>query len=418
MSIARRSLAFALLTSCASTVTGTNGDAALDTSAMDVPSSDGPPVLDAVADQPGDAGPVDLQCPQRPCRTVPLLRASEGATWLVAPDGRTFWWGSRNVEPTPVSSGVVRQNTPTPGPRLSDDVLDFAAGAHHQCVLAARPRRAICWGHNGEGQLGRGTFSGLEEPGVVPGLGEVEAIAAFGDASWALTRAGSFFWGFPTLPGARERAPSPLQMAAAPGRATRFATGESYDGWGYLTSDGEVFAFGGNRDGAAGSDQEAPVSVPTRVAGLADVIDYATGPQARSCAVVASGAVYCWGQRSYLVSFTSDPSATSVPERVVGIDDAVQIRLGAYRACALTRTRVVRCWGAVHWDQATGVRISPPGPAYDLPPVREIALGEDHICALTMDGEVYCWGGNIRGQLGIDGLFQDSTLPRRVTLPL
>lgn len=333
------------------------------------------------------------------------------------PDGRTFWWGSRHIEPAP-NALAVRQNTPTPGPRLSDDVLDFAAGAHHQCVLAAHPRRVICWGHNGEGQMGRGAFGGLEEPGVVPGLGEVEAIAAFGDASWALTRAGSFFWGFPTLPGARSRSPSPQRMAAAPDRAARFATGESYEGWGYLTSDGEVFAFGGNRDGTAGSDQEAPVTVPTRVAGLADVIDYATGPQARSCAVVASGAVYCWGQRSYLVSFASDLSATSVPERVVGIDDAVRVHLAAFRACVLTRARAVRCWGSVNWDQPTGIRISPPGPAYDLPPVRELALGEDHICALTMDGEVYCWGGNFGGQLGIQGFFRDSTVPRRVALPL
>jgi alpha-tubulin suppressor-like RCC1 family protein len=215
--------------------------------------------------------------------------------------------------------------------------------------------------------------------------------------------------------------PSPRAFSSPP-HALRFPTGAPLYAWGYLTSDGQIYALGQNDYGAVGIDVDAAITTPTRVPGLSPVVDYSTGPFA-SCAVLAGGEVYCWGRRrGFLEHNDQPPVSTAVPERVVGIDDAVRVHVGSNLACALTRTRGVRCWGRVNWDRreagaTTDDPTSPPGATMELPPVRELAVGEHHACALTMNDEVYCWGANDLGQLGIARFGSDSTTPRRVLLP-
>jgi len=107
----------------------------------------------------------------------------------------------------------------------------------------------------------------------VPGLSGVEAVAALPQESWALTHAGSFSWGNVRQPaGNRVATPAPQQMRSAPPNAVRFATGLSAHGWGYLTADGEIFAFG--HDGivvADGDHVEGNLPVRPPSAGVAAV---------------------------------------------------------------------------------------------------------------------------------------------------
>lgn len=416
-------LAFALLVSCASTVTGTTGasDAALDISSADiVVPTDGGASMDHLSDRPDDVGLIDPLCPQRPCRAAPLLRATQTATWLIYPDGRTLYWGSWASTRNPEGEGLVRHESPVVGPTLGDDIVDVAMSVFHGCALAVYPRRVVCWGDNDFGQLGHIASASAEQPATVAGLTDIAAIGALGQSSWALTQSGSFRWGTTNLFELREAYDHPARVTSTPARASRFARGGTDRSFGYLTADGAVYPFGENAYGSAGSGVDAAVTVPTRLMGVTDVIDYHAAATA-SCVVVASGTVYCWGQRAGILARRGDlPEGTARPELVPGINDATRVFVGSAFACVLTRTRTVRCWGAVNWDPPDGSSgandFLPPGPPMDLPPVRELAVGQNHACALTMAGEVYCWGHNGAAQLGIPRFYANSTLPRRVPL--
>lgn len=240
---------------------------------------------------------------------------------------------------------------------------------------------------------------------------------------WALSPTVTWVWGSsPIRDNPTPGTPWRIHSIPTPPMASRFATGGSEEGWGFLTFDGRIYTLGRNAHGEAAIEGDAGTRVPYLVPGISGVVDYAATAFA-SCAVLASGQVYCWGQRDGVLEHNvRPPTSTWVPERVDGIDDAVSIGLGNRLACVLTREHRVRCWGRVDWNRpeagvSTEAPTRPPGPAMDLPPVREIAVGGRHTCALTMADEVYCWGSNDSAQLGIRGFGSNSNTPLRVTVP-
>ncbi len=126
-----------------------------------------------------------------------------------------------------------------------------------------------------------------------------------------------------------------------------------------VTASGEVWCFGLNdlgqlghdptEDGLCGSDR---CSQPRRVDELASTTQVATTVHG-TCAL-AGGEVYCWGMsRSGLLGLDPESSSTSfIPVHVEVPDTVVQITVGtsttaqAPFACALTDRREVHCWGS------------------------------------------------------------------------
>mgnify|MGYP001015653119 FL=1 len=90
--------------------------------------------------------------------------------------------------------------------------------------------------------------------------------------------------------------------------------------------------------------------------------------------------------------------------------------LGTGHSCAVLATGAVRCWGFNNKGQlgdgtTTDHRV--PRPVADLTDAIAITAGDRHTCALRQTGDVVCWGGNTRGQLG-DGTTTPRTKPVRV----
>lgn len=148
---------------------------------------------------------------------------------------------------------------------------------------------------------------------------------------------------------------------------------------------------------------------------------------AHSCALLALGAVRCFGNSSYgqlglgTILEVGASSATSGASLGVASAPAVPLSGGTVRmvaagtdhTCALDAVGAVRCWGAGERGRLgygdTLNRGDEDGEVAALDAVAlgtgrrasAIAAGKAHTCALLDNAAVTCWGSNLRGQLGL-----------------
>jgi len=130
----------------------------------------------------------------------------------------------------------------------SNTVFVAISAGHAHSMAICEDGNVWTWGHGGSGRLGHGNTTGVNVPTVVAGLSDITAIAAGGEHSMA------------------------------------------------LGADGRVWAWGRNASGqlGLGADAADVVSIPTVVAGLANIQEIAAGA-AHSMALGTDGRVWTWG---------------------------------------------------------------------------------------------------------------------------
>ncbi|WP_394821392.1 RCC1 domain-containing protein [Pendulispora albinea] len=214
-------------------------------------------------------------------------------------------------------------------------------------------------------------------------------------------------------PGADAGREGGIIVIPAPPHVAGLALGEANC---MLLSDGQVRCWGVHISGAralegrpAGQYGFAPVT------GIDDAIQTSAGPVA--CAVRRSGRVVCWGPgaRGMLGDghAHTDEDFTLTPVPVHALEDAVQVSVGHFAACAVRRNGAVACWGD---DIAASSELqkppsNAPRPIDGITNAAAIAVGSEHACALDADGTVACWGENSGGQTGqpSSGQYDDRT---------
>ena len=78
-----------------------------------------------------------------------------------------------------------------------------------------------------------------------------------------------------------------------------------------------------------------------------DVPIHVSASEFTTCAVMASGRVYCWGLLGRNSWSFDDPNTLGVPMRVSGLSGpAVAVTSSLATTCALLRSGVVECWGS------------------------------------------------------------------------
>lgn len=222
-----------------------------------------------------------------------------------------------------------------------------------------------------------------------------------------------------------------------------------------LTSpSGQVFCWGERAAGDVGasyvsggsdvngSPNMVPVSGSSGSGGLGDtsgVVQLAAGYQ-HTCALLANGGVYCWGQNdvNQLGDSSFIPNAVPVPVTITSavITNAVQISAGYQHTCAIlgnAPTQSVVCWGDNTFGQLTGVPDTTTsttqqyvvdfGTATPIVEILSVSAGVGHTCVLLNDktsagvvqyGVVRCWGTD--GTVGSEPNFGVSTFTSKIDI--
>jgi alpha-tubulin suppressor-like RCC1 family protein len=134
-----------------------------------------------------------------------------------------------------------------------------------------------------------------------------------------------------------------------------------------------------------------------------------------ACARLSTGAVRCWGSNSNGQLGRGNVVSSSVPVAVVGLDGvaakATVVTVGSAHACAVVAGGAVRCWGANSsgqlGDGTTTQRLSPVAvkvsAAAALSGATTVTAGAAHSCAIVgpiASATVRCWGSGANGRLG------------------
>ena len=150
--------------------------------------------------------------------------------------------------------------------------------------------------------------------------------------------------------------------------------------------------------------------------GVAGAIAQLALGSSHSCALAASGSVWCWGQNDAGQLGDGALRDSWRPSQVRGLVDAVEIQASTNTTCARSRSGEVSCWGSNYSGQVgqTPSSCSPvpknverecPQPVPKRVPevsgALAITVGLQHACALLKDGTVSCWGDNTHGELSL-----------------
>jgi len=221
-------------------------------------------------------------------------------------------------------SGGACSTTPVTVSGLSG-VTAIAAGGEDTCALLSGGA-VKCWGWNPYGQLGDGSSTGPETcggnacstiPVAVTAVSGASAIAVNGGSACAVISSAVECWGFnaygelgtgsstgPATCGTYACSRTPV---AVPGLSSVTAIVQGEQHVCALLSGGTVDCWGFNQDGELGDGSSsgpatcggsACSTTPAAVPSLNGVISLAAGGFG-SCAVLASGAVDCWGANLY-----------------------------------------------------------------------------------------------------------------------
>lgn len=239
-------------------------------------------------------------------------------------DGTVAAWGLNNAGE--LGTGTTTSSaTPVTVPGLSH-VVQVAAGglprtAGHSAALEA-DGTVWTWGYGKHGQLGQGSNSTSPVPTQVPGLTGVVQIAASGDNTYALKSDGTVYaWGDDEYgqignPSAANNQNTPMQAGISD--ATSLSAGATAAA--VIKSDGTVWDWGDNNtlqlgdEGACGKTCVTPV----QAIGLTSTAVIAGG-YVHSLAETTDGTIWAWGGNSAGQLGDGTTLVPLDPETVTGI---------------------------------------------------------------------------------------------------
>jgi alpha-tubulin suppressor-like RCC1 family protein len=278
-----------------------------------------------------------------------------GHTCVITTGNTVYCWGQ----------GPVLGNDPSPGVSLSvptqvsglTDVVSISAGHSHTCV--ARTGGTVhCWGNNFQGKLGNGQSTQSLVPVQAVGITNAVRVAVNWQTSCATTTDNhAYCWGAGTSGqlgnGADSNSNVPVLVSSL---STAASVAPAYQHTCAVTTTGTGKCWGYNFAGWLGDGTTDPSSVPVDVDNLTGAASVAAG-EFHVCVVTSGGKVLCWGRNgegqlgNANVGDTNPGPGSTFPVEAMGISNATAVSAAADSTCALTATGRVFCWGAGGYGQ-------------------------------------------------------------------
>ncbi|MFN3199957.1 MAG: thrombospondin type 3 repeat-containing protein [Bradymonadia bacterium] len=339
---------------------------------------------------------------------------------------------------------------------LGQAATQVSVGDHHTCAVLA-DGSAKCWGYNGYGQLGQGNSTQYgDNPGEMASLtpislGAGRTVTQIGAGQYhtcalldngrvkcfGYNNVGQLGYGYTSNRGTSH---SHLGDNLAyvdlgndangdPLLATQISVVNDHSC--ARLSTGRVKCWGRNSNGQLGVLSTAHRGDNSNEMGdlLPEVSLLYDRPVAavtafghQACALLADGAVQCWGYNGYGQLGYDDTQRRGDVTGGIGDDTppiflgtgrtATQVSVGALHACAVLDDQTLKCWGYNGYGQLglgnTTQYGDNPGEMVSLNTVNlgtqgfpvQVGTGDNHSCARLNTGRIKCWGRNNYGQLG------------------
>jgi alpha-tubulin suppressor-like RCC1 family protein len=310
-------------------------------------------------------------------------------------DGTVWAWGANGIGE--LGNGTtVSSSTPVQVSGLAS-VTDIAANWDHS--LAVKSDGTVwAWGYNGNGELGNGTTTNSNTPVQVCSppptqicLSNVIAVAAGDGESMALKSDGTVWvWGYNGNGQLGIGTMSPLQQTTpvqVNGLSGVLAIAAGNGNSLVLKGDGTVWGWGYNLDGRLGNGTTTSSMTPVQASGLSGVIAIAAGDGV-SMALKSDGSVWAWGSGSLGNGTTA---GSTIPTHVQSLSGVTAIAAGSSYSLALKSNGTVWAWGNNGSGQLGTGTTSPLAPVTtpvqvnNLSSVTAIAAGD--IFSLAIQGE-------------------------------
>ena len=170
---------------------------------------------------------------------------------------------------------------------------------------------------------------------------------------------------------------------------------------------GQLYTWGNNAHGNLGRDTGGSASATPAEAILIDDASQVDITTYVACAVRSSlGQVWCWGSDSFGRSgdgverrdgFTPEPVVRVEVATEVPLENISQVATYQDGGCALQTDGDVWCWGII---PGTGMQFPVANQITEISNATHLSCGTSHCCAVVTAGAVRCWGNNAQGQLG------------------
>ena len=222
----------------------------------------------------------------------------------------------------------------------------ISAGNRFTCALA-HDGKAYCWGSRSYGHVGAGDRTHRHpEVVAVDAPAPFTQISADGSLACGLSNAGDIYcWG-------RDRS-SAATRVFAPVHFSHVSRG--FGQTCAITTDGRAWCWGSNHAGELGTGAQANFAgdpVPRAVSGTEPFAVIDAGFLS-TCVIATSGALYCWGSGSVLGAAAPDQcfnvdafsSCALAPVRV-SLEHVTAVVGGAMHRCALVAGGALYCWGS------------------------------------------------------------------------
>ncbi|KAF9919080.1 hypothetical protein FBU30_011175 [Linnemannia zychae] len=336
----------------------------------------------ATADKTTTKHRTDEELPRHKKRVVQHLPLAT----LPTQTGRVYVFGTGDCAQLGLGEDVTVRKKPANLAILNDqNIVDIAAGGLHNMALT-KDGKLWSWGINDQRTLGR---SGDEyTPAPVEGLDDVKVVKVA--CSDSVTVA--------------------------------------------LTDDGHVYTWGTFRsaEGILGHSKETEVqALPTKVAGLEDIVAIATGTD-HVLALDSTGHIYSWGNGQQMQlgrRIVARRMLNGLTPESVGAKNQVKVGAGSYHSFSIDKDGKASAWGLNTYGQCglDDVKVEniphvTPIKALKDEHIVDIQGGEHHSIALTQDGRLFGFGRSDSHQLGLGftelpGTEDDSSHKKAIRTP-